>query len=142
MKFSSTGGSGDTVSLATALFRSIAPDGGLYMPCLDNPIAADLLRTLPGSPLHPTALTVANALFEDELELAELSEMVHSALDSPIPLVPVGERTFVLELFHGPTLAFKDVGARFMARLLVAYHRDDHQPLPYSLPPWATPEAR
>lgn len=82
-----------------------------------------------GAPLQHTALTVARHLFGNELEPAVLQRIIRDALDFPIPLVPVTERVYALELFHGPTLAFKDVGARFMARLLAAFHADADRPL-------------
>lgn len=82
------------------------------------------MEALRGTSLHATALTMARHLFGDELEPAVLDQVVRSALDFAIPLVSFDTRVHVLELFHGPTLAFKDVGARFMARLMAAFHGD------------------
>lgn len=111
--FVSTRGSGP-VSLADALFAGLAPDGGLYVP-------TELPR-LPDPPagvqeLADTGRWLAPILLRDtDPELLE--RVVRAALDFPVPLVEVESGLHVLELFHGPTHAFKDVGARFMARLM------------------------
>ncbi len=106
---------GAPASLVEALSRGLAPDGGLYVPTLMGP-----LGTPPDGPepsFADTARWAAPALFP-HLERTVLSEVVTSALDFPVPLVEVEPGLHVLELFHGPTHAFKDVGARFMARLM------------------------
>jgi len=105
------------VSLEEALFAGPAPDGGLYVP-----------ETLPsieppstGARLADTAYRVASALFGDDVPASALDAIVRESLDFPIPIVPVEDGIYCLELFHGPTLAFKDVGARFMARLILHF---------------------
>jgi threonine synthase len=111
--FISTRGSGP-VSLADALFAGLAPDGGLYVPTE--------LRPFPSFPggidgLADVGRWVAPSLFaETDPEL--IDRVVSGAFDFPIPLVEVEKDVHVLELFHGPTHAFKDIGARFMARLM------------------------
>jgi threonine synthase len=105
------------VDLATALREGPAPDGGLYLP-----------ETLPRLPatgsdtadetFAGTAARVLSALLEAELAADEVDSLARAAFDFPVPLVPVGEDTWVLELTHGPTGAFKDVGARFLALAL------------------------
>ena len=119
MRFLSTGGEAPAVSLEEALFAGPAPDGGLYVP-------ETLPRIQPpaaGASFTDTALSVARALFEEDVPREALEEIVRDGLDFEIPLVPVEEGVYSLELFHGPTLAFKDVGARFMARLLLHFLR-------------------
>ena len=95
-----------------ALLRGLAPDGGLYVP-VDEP-------DLPAGwdDAESCAALGARALRRWLGDDATLDELVRDALDFPIPLVPVGDGRWVLEVFHGPTLSFKDVGARTMARLM------------------------
>ena len=111
--FVSTRGGGP-VSLADALFSGLAPDGGLYVPTEIGTLGS------PPSGLHDLADTgrwVAPALLRGT-DRAVLARVVDSAHDFPVPLVEVEPGLHVLELFHGPTHAFKDIGARFMARLM------------------------
>lgn len=83
-------------------------------------MAADALNALRRRPFSDVALAVTRQVLGGALPGDVLQRVVEDAFNFPVPLVPLGERTFVLELFHGPTLAFKDFGARFMARLLGA----------------------
>ena len=109
--------SGATATLTEALFRGPAPDGGLYLPAeLPRLDASRIVRH--SRSFADTALRTAHALLADEVPASVLEEIVAEALDFPVPLVPVGDGLHVLELFHGPTAAFKDVGARFMAALM------------------------
>jgi threonine synthase len=118
--FVSTGGTAPPADLETALLAGLAPDGGLYLPHPVRPVAADALGALRRRPFGEVALAVLGHLLGDSVPRDLLADAVAKAFDFPVPLVPLGERTFCLELFHGPTLAFKDFGARFMARLLGA----------------------
>lgn len=99
-----------------ALFRGLAPDGGLYVPTETPRISPATM--LGGSSFPETALPMARALLGESVSERLLADVIDEALDFPVPLVPLGDGLFVLELFHGPTLAFKDVGARFMAALM------------------------
>lgn len=119
MLYLSTAGSAPPVSLRQALFAGPAPDGGLYVPERLPPLSPAEVRRLAGCPFPEVALAVARRLLAEDLAQGVLERVVVEALDFPIPLVELDERRFVLELFHGPTLAFKDVGARFMARLML-----------------------
>jgi threonine synthase len=101
----------------------------LYLPETLEPIASESLHNLRGRPFSEVALAVMRHVLGEALPGDVLERVVGEALDFPVPLVPLGERTFALELFHGPTLAFKDFGARFMARLLGAVSRGDAPPL-------------
>ncbi len=122
MRYLSTHGNSPPASLIEALTRGLAPDGGLYVPeHFPNPALPDAAS--PDAPVSPDALAAAASAtllqpFVQELSHDELRALLAEALDFPIPLLQVSERIYVLELFHGPTLAFKDVGARVMARLL------------------------
>ena len=108
--FVSTRGT-DRVTFAQALFQGLAPDGGLYMPAEPAVLGPD--RPPSGVDFAETARWAARRMLSGAMDAAE-------ALDFPIPLVEVEDGTYVLELFHGPSLAFKDVGARFMARAMAA----------------------
>jgi threonine synthase len=129
MRLVSTAGNAPPVDLQTALFRGLAPDGGLYRPTDLQPLSDAAVRWLHGKGLQETALALARHLLGDDLEERLLAAVVAEALDFPVPLVQLDEGRFVLELFHGPTLAFKDVGARFMARLMAALRPTDDRVL-------------
>ena len=116
MRFLSTRRSAPPATLSEVLLRGTAPDGGLYVPEALPEGALTGLR--PGRRLTETAEAVLRPFFEGDPLLAELPALCHAAFDSPAPLVPLGEEAFLLELFHGPTSAFKDFGARFLAACL------------------------
>jgi threonine synthase len=125
MPFLSTRGEAPSASLRDALFRGLAPDGGLYLP-EDVPVfSPEVLAGLSEKSWPELASTVARTLFSQELEPDLTDVITRQALNFPVPLVQLTDRIFVLELFRGPTLAFKDVGARFMARLLRHFRRDE-----------------
>lgn len=112
MRYHSTRGHGP-VDLTTALLHGPAPDGGLYLPETLPALAAG-----PAGPLAAVAARVLAPFLAPPLEPGELSSLLADALDFPVPLVPLDGRTRVLELGHGPSGAFKDVGARVLARCL------------------------
>ncbi len=120
MSFRSTRG-GPAVSFATAVEQGLAPDGGLYLPAAPAARATgEALEALLALPFVDRSVALLGRLVGPEVatgELAtgELAAVVRRAFDFPLPLVEVAPGTFVLELFHGPTLAFKDFGARFLA---------------------------
>ena len=122
MRFVSTRGGSPPVPFRTALFGSLAPDGGLYVADHLPPID---LRALTDASLIEVGQTIAALVVGGDLERVTLDRAIATALDFPIPLVPLGEGMAVLELFHGPTFAFKDVGARVMAQLMAALHDAD-----------------
>lgn len=118
MHYYSTNNRGHHATLKEAVTRGQAPDKGLYMPERIPVLADTFYSNLKGLPFEEVAFKVAWALFRDDMELRDLKAIIDDSLNFPIPLVEVEEDIYSLELFHGPTLAFKDVGARFMARLL------------------------
>jgi threonine synthase len=124
LRFLSTRGA-PPVSFTTALFNGLAADGGLFVPETIEPWTAPEIARLPRRTLTEIALRAMRPFVRGELDLAVLEAVVVEALDFPIPLVNVEPGIFALELFHGPTLAFKDVGARVMARLMAALHTAD-----------------
>ena len=116
------------VSFSFALFEGIAPDGGLYVPESIPQWSPEELGRLTSSPGMTLPAIGARMLqpFVDELDYDALLAVLEEALAFPIPLVKVEPGVHALELFHGPTLAFKDVGARVMARLMAALFRGDN----------------
>jgi threonine synthase len=118
MKYRSTLHRSPQVALRDAVLRGSAPDGGLYLPVTIPPLDKDFLESLPSLTFHEIAMEVAELFCGDEIPPHVLMKIVTEAFDFPVPLVVLSERLHILELFHGPTLAFKDFGARFMARLM------------------------
>jgi len=127
MDWISTRSAAPPVPFIDALFAGTAPDGGLYMPARLDPLPAESLRRVQGADIVTIATVVGAHLLRGEISEAEIEPLVRDALDFPIPLVQITDRAWALELFHGPTLAFKDVGARVQARLL--HHFTDGTPL-------------
>ena len=127
MKWISTRGASPPVSLVDALFAGTAPDGGLYVPERLEPLSAATIERLRGASLVDIGAIVGAHLLEGDITEEGLRPLVADALDFPVPLVQVTDRVWALELFHGPTLAFKDIGARTQARLL--HHFTDGTPL-------------
>jgi len=120
MKLVSTTGSAPAVSFREAVFESMTADGGLFTPERLRPLSAPEIDALRGRDFATIARSLAGHLLGDELSDGVLDEIVATALDFPIPLTELADDIRILELFHGPTLAFKDVGARFMARSMRA----------------------
>lgn len=118
MLYYSTNRKAPAAGLREAVTRGLAPDNGLYMPERIPVLPDHFYATLRGKSLQEISFEVAFQFFGDDIPAADLKRIVEESLNFPIPLVPVKDNLFSLELFHGPTLAFKDVGARFMARLL------------------------
>jgi len=129
MKWISSRGASPAVPFIDALFAGTAPDGGLYMPERLEPLSPpqlDAIRAANGNIVDIGSIVGAH-LLRDEISASDLNALVRDALDFPIPLVQVADNVWALELFHGPTMAFKDVGARVQARLL--HHFTDGTPL-------------
>jgi threonine synthase len=127
MQWISTRGNSPPISFVDALFAGTAPDGGLYMPERIDPLPAATVEGLRGADIVTVGSIVGAHLLRDEITAPAMAALVRDALDFPVPLVQVTDRVWSLELFHGPTLAFKDVGARVQARLL--HHFTDGTPL-------------
>ncbi len=125
MQYYSTNKNTAPATLEEAVVRGLAPDKGLYMPQEIKPLPQDFYDHIAGMPLADIACRVADALFGGDVPQDVLHAITRDALNFPIPLVEVEPGIWSLELFHGPTLAFKDVGARFMARLLGYFIRKE-----------------
>jgi len=124
MRFVSTRGRAPAAHLRSALLTGLAPDGGLYVPEVVPRLEPGTFEALRGAPLGRIGATVLAPFVGDALEAPELEAIVAEALSFPLPLVELEPGVRVLELFHGPTGSFKDVGARFLARLLSALRRE------------------
>ena len=122
MKFVSTRGQAPPASLATALIDGLAPDGGLYVPERFEPWTPSEIAALASRSLVELGVRTLAPFTRGEMDEAALTTLVAEAIDFPIPLVEVEPGVYALELFHGPTLAFKDIGARVLARLLASLH--------------------
>lgn len=126
MHFVSTRGQSAPVSLSAAIAAGLAPDGGLYVP-QQLPAARRFVAT---DSLAKTAAQVLAPFFEGDVLADALPGICDEAFDFPLPLRPLARRgDHVLELFHGPTAAFKDVGARFLAAALARLRAGHAQPL-------------
>ncbi len=118
MNYYSTNGKAPLATLEKAVVRGLAEDKGLYMPERINPLPASFYDEIDRLSFHEIAYQVAAAFFGEDIPEEDLRRIVTDTLSFPVPAVRVTDNIYSLELFHGPTLAFKDVGARFMARLL------------------------
>ncbi len=129
MKYSSTNHRSNLATASEAVFQGLADDGGLFMPVKIPLLRRDFFVSLPKLDLPAISYEVAKNFLSGEPPDAELRVLIEEVLEFPIPLVKLDDRLYVLELFHGPTLAFKDVGARFMARLVAALGSTDRKPV-------------
>lgn len=127
MKFYSTNNKDLRVSFKEAVFNSMPLDKGLYMPEVIPQLPASFVDNIEKYSLTEIAYEVASALLKDEIPADDLKALVEEAANFDAPAVPLDDNTFVLELFHGPSLAFKDFGARFMSRVMGYYLKDGEQ---------------
>ena len=129
MRYVSTNGHARPVAFREAALRGTAEDGGLFLPERVPTLAPEVWERGGGVPFAETAFAVARAFLRDDFADDELHAVVADAFAFDVPLVVLEPSLHVLELFHGPTLAFKDVGARFMARVFSHLRRDMTAPL-------------
>ncbi len=118
MKYYSTNRQIPAVTLRDAVVKGLAADNGLFMPTTIPKMDKEWYQTLHAKTFREIAYEVALQFFGDDINPDNLQEIVYDTLSFDCPVVPVTSNIWSLELFHGPTLAFKDVGARFMARML------------------------
>ena len=110
--------------LKEAVIKGLAPDRGLYMPSSIPVLSRLTLKRMHGMNLSEIAVILSQALFGEDIPETDLKKITEEAINFDTPLMQVDESLYALELFHGPTLAFKDVGARFLARLLGYFTRE------------------
>ncbi len=125
MKYYSTNGKAPVASLHKAVVKGLAEDKGLYMPEKIKKLPKDFFDNIEKLSFQEIAYQVADAFFGEDVEAQALKDIVYDTLAFDVPVVAVDDNIYSLELFHGPTLAFKDVGARFMARLLRYFLRQE-----------------
>lgn len=129
MKYYSTNRQSPEVSLHEAVVKGLAADRGLYMPENIKHLPESFFNNIQDMSFQEIAFEVAKAFFGEDVEETALKNIVYDTLSFDCPVVKVEENIWSLELFHGPTLAFKDVGARFMARLLGYFISKEKQQL-------------
>jgi len=117
----------ETASFSKAVIKGIAPDRGLYFPKEIPQLEKEFIDSLPTLPLHEMATAVVLPFVEEEMSRADLYTIIQKTFDFDFPIVPITDQIGSLELFHGPTLAFKDVGARFMAQCLGYFNQQEKQ---------------
>jgi threonine synthase len=117
------------VSLKQAVLTGIQGSEGLFMPEFIPQLNKSFIENIEQYSLPEMAFEVAKLFLSEEVEEAAIRQIVNDTLNFEIPLVPVSDNIYTLELFHGPTLAFKDVGARFMARLFAYFLKNDKEPI-------------
>ena len=125
MKFYSTNGQAPIATLEKAVVKGLAEDKGLYMPERIKSLPREFFDNIENLSFQEIAYTVADAFFGEDVPSEDLKHIVYDTLAFDTPYVKVTDTIYSLELFHGPTLAFKDVGARFMARLLQYFLRKE-----------------
>ncbi|MET1413990.1 threonine synthase [Roseibium sp. HPY-6] len=123
MKYSSTRGEAPVLDLSDVLLQGLARDGGLYLPETWPQIDADTIASFAGKPYAEVALEIVRPFVGDAIPEADLKLMIDEAYagfrhPAVTPLVQTGPNTFILELFHGPTLAFKDVAMQLLGRMM------------------------
>ena len=127
MKYYSTNKEAPIATLEEAVVKGLAPDKGLYMPENINKLPKTFFDNIQDMSFQEIAFEVAKAFFGDDVETSALKDIVYDTLSFDVPAIKVEDNIYSLELFHGPTLAFKDVGARFMARLLQYFIKKEGQ---------------
>lgn len=124
MKFYSTNNENKFVTFQKAVLKGLADDGGLFMPEFIPQFDSSFINSLENYSFQEIALNIAKKFIEDEIEEHELKSIIERAINFPAPLVKLNDDLNILELFHGPTLAFKDFGARFMAETISHFTKD------------------
>lgn len=125
MKYYSTNRKASDATLEEAVVKGLAADRGLYMPHNIRILPASFYEQIDQLSFQEIASQVADAFFGEDVPAETLKQIVYDTLSFDVPVVRVRENIYSLELFHGPTLAFKDVGGRFMARLLGYFIRKE-----------------
>ena len=127
MKYYSTNHQTTDATLQEAVVKGLASDKGLYMPYVIKALPQSFYDHIENLSFQEIAYQVADAFFGEDIPAETLKQIVYETLNFDVPVVKVKENIYSLELFHGPTLAFKDVGGRFMARLLAYFIKKEGQ---------------
>jgi len=129
MKFYSTNNINNKVSFREAILRGLADDKGLFMPEYIPSLSKDFVNNLSNFSFQEIAFNIASKFIEDEIYDSDLENIIDSAINFIAPVEQLSEMQYILELFHGPTLAFKDFGARFMARTMEHFLKNENTQL-------------
>jgi len=129
MKLYSTNNHDLEVDFATAVFNSMPLDKGLYMPSYIPQLDQEFIDNIDKFSLSQIAYKVASVLLKDAIPMEDLQAIIDDAINFEAPVVELNEQTYVLELFHGPSLAFKDFGARFMSRVMAYFLKENEKML-------------
>ncbi|MFN5580415.1 MAG: threonine synthase [Akkermansiaceae bacterium] len=129
MKYHSTNNASHQVDLKEAILRSLPPDNGLYMPNSLPTLPEDFWKKYRNMSFKEIGFAVASTFFGEDVAAEDLRKIVNGTIEFDAPLVALSPDDHILELFHGPTLAFKDFGARFMARLMAHLTKNEDRML-------------
>lgn len=126
MNYFSTNDKTSALTLEYAVYNGFAADGGLFMPDNIPALPQAFIKNMGGMTLQDISYAVANYALQGDIEAGVLHDIVYDTLNFDIPLTYISANNYVLELFHGPTFSFKDIGARFLARILAYYQSKRH----------------
>lgn len=129
MKLYSTNNTRSIYSLEDAVLKGIAPDGGLFMPTSLPLLPVSFFQRLPDLSFQEICYEVSLCLLGDSINESELQTIIEQAITFPAPLIDLSPSIRALQLWHGPSLAFKDFGAQFMARVMAYFNRNNNHPL-------------
>jgi len=129
MKLYSTNNKNLSVTLKTAIFKGLPEDNGLYMPSEIPNLSTGFLQNISKYSFQEIAFEVSKNLLKGTIPDKDLEEIIHNSITFPAPVVKLSDHLFIQELFHGPSLAFKDFGARFMAQLMSYFNKEEDKDL-------------
>ncbi len=129
MQLYSTRNKNKLVSLREAVFKGLPEDNGLYMPASIPKLDPSFIQNLDQYSFAEIGFEICKQLFDGAIPEADLQEIINNSITFPAPLIKMDDQKYILELFHGPSLAFKDFGARFMAQLMSYFNRGEDQEL-------------
>ena len=129
MRLYSTKNKTKFVSLQEAVFKGLPEDNGLFMPEVMPQLSENFIKNLKDYSFQEIGFEIFKTLFQKDIPDADLKNIIDNAITFPAPIVQLDEEKYILELFHGPSLAFKDFGARFMAQLMSYFNRGNEEEL-------------
>ena len=129
MKLYSTKNKDNVADLKEAVMKGLPDDNGLYMPFSIPELPQSFIDNLADYSFQEIGITVCKALFGDYIPSADIEQIVNNAIEFSAPVVRLDDQKYILELFHGPSLAFKDFGARFMAQLMGYFNKEESDKL-------------
>ncbi len=129
MRLYSTKNTANFVSLQEAVFKGLPDDNGLYMPESISQLPAVFFKNLKDYSFQEIGFKICKHLFNSAIPESDLQSIIEKSITFPAPIIKLDDETYILELFHGPSLAFKDFGARFMAQLMSFFNRGNDREL-------------